>query len=454
MAGVSSQTTSRSKRSKSEFRVGKVKGYLRGKVWYLCYFENGKRLRPRVGADKSAAERIAAQINGQLAGQAPTFFSFEDISLKDLRTRWLEHHEHVLRSSLATIGRYRTATDHLLAYASAQGWSGQASQLTALHAERFVKYLRSIEVAPNGHPNSPKRPLRDKGVLFILETCRAMFTYAHKRRHLAPYADNPFSLLDLGRIPVEDAKPIRLLTADEETRFFEGCNDWERPIFLTLALTGIRPGELVHLLINEDLDLDEGILKVRNKPDLGWQVKTRSERSIPLVTPLRDLLVRHIADRKQGLVFRRERYRDGVEHQWSLREQARSWLLESKQSKGELGSRVHRQRTLIKVWTEAGLIRPERIRLSFIRRAKSIGRADCTAPKIFRHAFATMLQDANVDPLIRCELMGHSTGEHGDLGMTGVYTHTRAATKRDELTRAMSGAPAFHAAEAARARLG
>ena len=236
MAGVLSSTSARTKRSKSEFRVGKVKGYLRGKVWYLCYFENGKRLRPRVGADKSAAERIAAQINGQLAGQAPTFFSFEDISLKDLRTRWLEHHEHVLRSSLATIGRYRTATDHLLAYASAQGWSGQASQLTSLHAERFVKYLRSIEVAPNGHPNSPKRPLRDKGVLFILETCRAMFTYAHKRRHLAPYADNPFSLLDLGRIPVEDAKPIRLLTPDEETRFFEGCNDWERPIFLVLPV--------------------------------------------------------------------------------------------------------------------------------------------------------------------------------------------------------------------------
>jgi integrase len=453
MAGVSSQTTSRSNRSKSEFRIGKVKGYLRGKVWYLYYFENGKRLRPRVGADKLAAERVAAQINGQLAGQAPTFFSFEDISIEELRARWLEHHEHVLRSSLATIGRYRTATDHLLKYASAQGWSDQASQLTALHAERFVKYLRSIEVAPNGHPNSPKRPLRDKGVLFILETCRAMFTYAHKRRHLAPYADNSFSLLDLGRIPVEDAKPIRLLTPDEETHFFERCNDWERPIFLTLALTGIRPGELVHLLIDEDLDLDEGILKVRNKPDLGWQVKTRSERSIPLVSPLRDLLARHLAGRKQGLLFRRERYSVDA-GQIDLPERARNRLTEYEQATGQPLSREKRQRLLKTVWTDAGLIRPERVRLSFIRRAKAIGRPDCTAPKIFRHAFATLLQDANVDPLIRSELMGHSIGEHGGLGMTGVYTHTRATTKRDELIRAMSATPAFHAAEAARARLG
>ena len=31
-----------SKQSKS-FRVGKVLGYLRGKVWYLCYHEQGKR---------------------------------------------------------------------------------------------------------------------------------------------------------------------------------------------------------------------------------------------------------------------------------------------------------------------------------------------------------------------------------------------------------------------------
>ena len=37
------------------FRVGKVQAYLRGKVWYLCYHDNGQRRRPRVGPDREAA---------------------------------------------------------------------------------------------------------------------------------------------------------------------------------------------------------------------------------------------------------------------------------------------------------------------------------------------------------------------------------------------------------------
>jgi hypothetical protein len=36
-----------------------------------------------------------------------------------------------------------------------------------------------------------------------------------------------------------------------------------------LTLTGLRPGELTHLLLPDDLDLDTGWLYVRNKPRLG-----------------------------------------------------------------------------------------------------------------------------------------------------------------------------------------
>jgi len=98
------------------FRIGKVQAYLRGKVWYLCYCENGQRHRPRVGDDRKAARQLAAQINGQLAVGAPAALSFEPIAIPQLRDRWLEHHEQVLRSSLQTIARYRTATNFLLRF--------------------------------------------------------------------------------------------------------------------------------------------------------------------------------------------------------------------------------------------------------------------------------------------------------------------------------------------------
>jgi hypothetical protein len=56
--------------------------------------------------------------------------------------------------------------------------------------------------------------------------------------------------------------------------------------------------------------------------------------------------------------------------------------------------------------------------------------------------FATTLQNANVDPLIRNQLMGHSSAEGkwrsgGPLGTTGVYTHTEDETMRAQLTAAL-----------------
>jgi hypothetical protein len=41
-----------------------------------------------------------------------------------------------------------------------------------------------------------------------------------------------------------------------------------------------------------------------------------------------------------------------------------------------------------------------------------------TCPKSWRYSFATLLQVANVDPLIRQQVMGHKPTNPGGLGMT------------------------------------
>jgi hypothetical protein len=76
---------------------------------------------------------------------------------------------------------------------------------------------------------------------------------------------------------------------------------------------------------------------------------------------------------------------------------------------------------------------------------RAIGVPACTAPKLFRHQFATALQEGRVDPLIRNLLMGHApaverTPGHG-LGMTAVYTHSRPETCRQQLEAAPAGRP-------------
>src|SRR3954471_2119254 len=109
-----------------------------------------------------------------------------------------------------------------------------------------------------------------------------MYNFAVKRRHLPPYVGKPFLQLPLDRLKIEDAKPIFVFDSAAELAFFRAASGWAFPIHFTLAKTGLRVGELVHLLV-EDVDLDGGWLHVRNKTELGWRVKTGQGRVVPLL---------------------------------------------------------------------------------------------------------------------------------------------------------------------------
>ena len=444
---TSSASKLKATRGADQFRVGNVRGYLRGSVWYLYYHEQGQRRRPRVGPDKAVAKQMAAQINGQLGVGAPSSLSFEPISLVELRERWLTRHEHVLRSSVQTIRRYRTATEHLMRFVNDVRPIKVVANFHANHAEDFVRYLRSIRVAPNGHPNSAKRPLLDKGIQYILETCRTLFAFAMKRRHLSPYAENPFTALELGRLPIEHVRKIVLPTSEQQVALLKACDEWQFPIFLTLMLTGVRPGELGHLLLPEDLDFEQNLLFVRNRINLGWQVKTRNERTIPLIPRLADVLKLVVRDRTHGPAFLRRQFCPKRLPSWSGISAAEKEL-STRFQQFEVSQQAPCPRSMkanlaARLWSEWGMVDTDRIRTDFIRLTKQIGAPEITAPKTLRHLFATTLQDANVDPMIRNELMGHSTSDtcRNGLGMTGAYTHTRLITKRGQLEAAFSQNP-------------
>ncbi len=93
-------------------RVGRVTVYRRG-TRYWIYYRQGRQIRKPVGTNRDDALALAAKVNAQLAEGAPTLLAFQPIDVKDLIAKWLEHHEDVRRSSLATVGRYGTAARHL-----------------------------------------------------------------------------------------------------------------------------------------------------------------------------------------------------------------------------------------------------------------------------------------------------------------------------------------------------
>lgn len=428
------------KRKARRRRVGKVSYYEHHGSWWVYYREGGVPVRKQAGPDEKSAEQVAAQINAQLACSAPTLFSFTPTTVPELQRAFLEHHEYVLRSSLATVSRYRAATEHLVRFSQRGGRPLLAQEVSA---DAFVRHLRTIRISPNGHARSVRRPLRDKGVRFILETCRSMYGFAGRQRRLPPYAENPFAGLGGKRIKIEDAKRIFVFDQRREVEFFQAADQWAFPIHFVLAKTGLRPGELASLLV-EDVDLAGGWLHVRNKPELGWRTKTRRERQAPLIDEVVLVLRRVIGSRRGGPVFLRPRIGAEAAPLWgfdreALAGEAQRRLAAAEAADGESLSRVEAARLHRTIWRDAGALRPDYVRISFNLVARKCGLPEHACPKSWRHTFATLLQDANVDLLVRQITLGHAPtiGPESALGMTSVYTHTRPETQRREIIRAL-----------------
>lgn len=414
-------------------RVGRVSLYPHHGGWWVYYRLDGRPVRRKVADTRADAEPAAAQINAQLAAHAPTLLAFTPVSVPDLRRRFLDYHVHVLKSAVATVRRYHAATRHLEGYAGGRGRPPMAHEVSP---DAFAAHLRALAVTPNGHPNTARRPLRDKGVRFILETCRAMYAFAAKRRHLPPYAGNPFADLPLDRLAVADAKPVFVFDAEAELAFLTAAGEWAFPVHVTLAKTGLRVGELTHLLV-EDVDLAGGWLAVRNKPELGWRVKTGRERAVPLVPEVAAVLRRVVGGRTAGPVFLRPRFGAGDRPPLATDRAGLAAACREREAAAGPGlTRATRLRVAGTVWRDAGAVSADAVRTSFVRTAAAVGRPDATCPKSWRHTFATLLQDANVDPLVRQVTLGH-TPTAGGLGMTASYTHTRPETQRRQIEAAV-----------------
>ena len=370
----------RPKRGSNRFHVGNVTVYLHHGAWWVYFSEGSRRVRRRIGESRKEAEIIAAQVNLQVTQGSPTLFSFQSILVSELRQHFLDYHEHVLKSSVATLARYRAATQHLDDFVVKQRRQPEAHEV---RPEAFATYLRQTEVAPNGHRNAMKRKLRDKGVQFILETCRSMYNFAIKRRHLPPYAGNPFSELPLDRLKIEDAKPIFVFNDATELAFFKAASDWAFPIHFTLAKTGLRVGELTHLLI-EDLDIEGGWLYVRNKTELGWRIKTGQERAVPLLPEVVSVLRCRIGPRKVGPVFLREKLVNTTPKLIGTRTELERTLQErisAHRAGGAVLRRVTIQNLARKVWWDAGVVKIDMVRTCFMRIMQAIGHPEATCPK-------------------------------------------------------------------------
>ena len=456
-------------------RIGRVSLYEHHGNWWLYHRDQGKPSRRNIGS-LPLAECEASLLNAQLVateadlplaklvldrfagvltdwradpgtpngGGVDTSGDTPSVpptaSVTELRSSFLEHHEHVLRSSIHTVSRYRTATLHLENFARQKG----IAEALSVSPADFIAYLRSIEISPNGHANTARRKLADKGVRYIAECCRSLYHYALHQGQLPAGTINPFSRDRMVRIKIRDAKPIFVFDADQELSFFTAAEPWSFGLHFALAKTGLRPGELVRLLV-EDVDLSGGWMCVRGKPELGWWTKTGTERRVPLLPEAAALLRERIAGRSSGVLFlRKELYTTGASPSATgnrnvLAALARSRIAAQRTTAGAPLRRHDEWKIYDRLWQDAGAIPIDCVRTSYITVARKAGLVGATCPKSWRHTFATLLQQANVDLLVRQETMGHkpAAADRSALGMTGTYTHTTPDFQKREIERAL-----------------
>ena len=86
-------------------RVGRVTVYQRSKRFWIYYRQGGQPVRMPVGPQQDEALRVAAKVNAELAEGAQPSLQFHPVCMDALIDQWLDQHEHIRRSSLATVRR-------------------------------------------------------------------------------------------------------------------------------------------------------------------------------------------------------------------------------------------------------------------------------------------------------------------------------------------------------------
>ncbi len=81
-------------------------------------------------------------------------------------------------------------------------------------------------------------------------------------------------------------------TEEDLAQFFSACDDWERALFSTFLLTGMREQELQHLVWT-DINFRLRTIRVTAKGKYGFCPKRWEEREIPVPTKLVEVLERH-----------------------------------------------------------------------------------------------------------------------------------------------------------------
>jgi len=94
----------------------------------------------------------------------------------------------------------------------------------------------------------------------------------------------------------------KVYSEEQQSRFLEACDSWERALFSTFLFTGFREQEVMYLFW-KDLNPKLRTVRVLSKPDLKFFPKRWEEREVPVPVELAELLESHPVTIDSPFVF-------------------------------------------------------------------------------------------------------------------------------------------------------
>jgi integrase/recombinase XerD len=255
--------------------------------YFLEWWDGKRRCRQLAGQTPSEAIEAQRRKQNELLGErlaqghaAPPANLESSTRIDDAARMFIEHVKTHSPDKPETVRRYDQVVEHFKHLIGEKRKYVEA--ITRADIDDYKIKRRERRNERHGRPVTPRT------VNFEVSTLRTFFYYLINERGLS--MANPCARFK--HLKDEKKKAHRKPSTykqEELDRLFAACNEFEKAIFATLVLTGLRKRELYYLTWRE-VDLKRAAIKVSGEGKAGFSPKDYEERVIPIPAALVALL--------------------------------------------------------------------------------------------------------------------------------------------------------------------
>lgn len=252
----------------------------RKRSWYIDYSDpiSGKRIRKVCGESRREAEKFRTIIETETLKGGASQSEPLNPPIYEFLQEYIDH-LGATGITVSSLTRFRQILQNFSNFIFNEKKNTEVlGDITAKDIWDYVHYRKNMG-------------MKDKTISMELSEIKKLFRYAIA---INAVMSNPTALVNYKS--TKDNTP-HFFTKDEIKKIFKSFpQEWMRDIFRTFLYTGMRKGELMHLLW-KDVDIDNKFIHVRQQifkdGEIIYKTKTiSSARSIPMYDEVTNILIR------------------------------------------------------------------------------------------------------------------------------------------------------------------